>query len=653
MIVGAGCVGASIARELSKYEVSVLLLEAADDVTQGATKGNSGIVHAGFDDTPGSVRAKFCWRGNQMFGELDRELRFGFQRNGSLVVATNAEEMAHLEELEKRGKKNGVQRLRIVDREELRRMEPHLSDACIGALYSPDAGNVIPYEFAVALAENAADNGVEIRIRREVSSIDLVDDDRKDGAVFTVRARHWEPKNFIDATIGPNVEQQNQQNQQNQQEDKKRDVDGRRMTPQMIGMLGGFLLGVLAIFFKSFKVPMMYQGLTLLALFVAGSLAYYRRRGVGASSAASKKANKSNIPASVGTGGRIVTFVEMATGGSGSSSVMQGQTVNEEVFRARCVINCAGLGADRVANMIGDKSFTIKPRIGDYLLFNRNQGFLTHRTIFPCPGPMGKGVLVQQTLWGNLILGPTARDVHIPEHVNQSPDEVHHFILEKCRKLCPTFDPKEVIHAFSGARAKSSRNDWIVEPSSVDRRFIHAAGIDSPGLAGCPAVALEIVRLVHESAGLELRRKSHFNPNRAAIIVPKDGFRGLKMSKFEDRPNVPSSSARVDPRVNVVCKCEKVTEAEIIEAVSNRALPVDSTQAVRKRTRAGMGWCQARPDNYDCERRVAEIVARELQLPVEAVGRRPWPASSTLGKRWINDEDKARLVRLAQPDGKL
>jgi glycerol-3-phosphate dehydrogenase len=107
IIVGAGCIGSTIARELSRYNLSVLILESADDVTQGATKGNSGIVHAGFDDTPGTNRAKFCWKGNQMFEKLDKELHFGYQKNGSLVVAKTEAEVAHLSDLKKRGETNG------------------------------------------------------------------------------------------------------------------------------------------------------------------------------------------------------------------------------------------------------------------------------------------------------------------------------------------------------------------------------------------------------------------------------------------------------------------------------------------------------------------------------------------------------------------
>lgn len=127
VIIGSGCIGSAIARELSRYSLKTLLLESADDVSQGATKGNSGIVHAGYDDKPGSLHAKFCWPGNQMFPQLDRELRFGYQLNGSLVLATNEEELKILDELMERGRQNGVKRLRIVQKKELFEMEPALN----------------------------------------------------------------------------------------------------------------------------------------------------------------------------------------------------------------------------------------------------------------------------------------------------------------------------------------------------------------------------------------------------------------------------------------------------------------------------------------------------------------------------------------------
>jgi glycerol-3-phosphate dehydrogenase len=217
----------------------------------------------------------------------------------------------------------------------------------------------------------------------------------------------------------------------------------------------------------------------------------------------------------------------MAVGGSGCSDATSGKTVEQETFRCKVVINCAGSFSDKIANMMGDHSFKIKPRLGDYLLLNRNQGKFAKCTLFPCPGPLGKGILVQQTLWGNLILGPTARDLHNPEHMAQSAEDVQRFILSRCRKLVDVFDPKEVIHSFAGIRAKSDRNDWIVERSCKAANFINVAGIDSPGLAGCPAIAVEVVRMVGET--VRLMPNTTFNPSRRAIIVPKIGF---KVSTF-------------------------------------------------------------------------------------------------------------------------
>merc|ERR1712232_1230233 len=274
--------------------------------------------------------------------------------------------------------------------------------------------------------------------------------------------------------------------------------------------------------------------------------------------------------------------------------------------------------------------FKIKPRLGEYLLLHKNQGDKTKNIIFPTPDPIkGKGVLVQKTLWGNLILGPTARDTYDEATITESLDDIMTFILKKCRELVPSFDASGTIHSFSGARAKSSRGG----------RIINCAGIDSPGLAGSPAIAVYVVELL-EKAGMIFQKDPSFNPLRAPIIIPKDG-RNLKYSKTE------ANSKGADPKKNVVCKCEKVTEAEIVDAI-RRSLPIDSTQAVRKRTRAGMGHCQGDVENYDCETRVANIIARETGLPIAAVGRRPWPATSMLPGRWLTDAQKAAIEQLGK-----
>ena len=147
-----------------------------------------------------------------------------------------------------------------------------------------------------------------------------------------------------------------------------------------------------------------------------------------------------------------------------------------------------------------------------------------------------------------------------------------------------------------------------------------------------------------KQAGFDAPADASFNPKRAPIIFPKDGDEGLVYTP-DDKESV--NAAGVAPEANVVCKCEKVTEAEIVEACK-RSLPVDSTQTMRKRNRAGMGGCQGKPWNYGCECRVAQIIARENGYKEPAVvGRRPWKATTQFDRRWLTDDDKAKLVELA------
>ena len=288
------------------------------------------------------------------------------------------------------------------------------------------------------------------------------------------------------------------------------------------------------------------------------------------------------------------------------------------------------------------------------MLLKKSSGDQCNHILFPCPGPYGKGILVQKTLWGNLILGPTARDVHEWPDGKTDPDaktDILKTILQGCRRLVPTFDTDDSFHSFSGARAKSSRGDWILEQCVTEPQLIHAAGIDSPGIAGSPAIALEVLDLLKE-AGLELEADPSFNPKRSAVIVPKvKGEEDGLVYTPDDKEEI--NALGVPMEQNVVCKCERVTEAEVV-AACRRGLPVDSTQAIRKRTRAGMGGCQGKPWNYGCECRVAQIIQRENGYDEAAVvGRRPWKATTQFERRWLNDDDKALLIALAETDPTL
>ncbi|MGN0887732.1 MAG: FAD-dependent oxidoreductase [Kiritimatiellia bacterium] len=191
IVIGAGVVGCSIARELSRYNLNVAVLEAGSDVAEGASKANSAIVHAGFDAKPGTNKARFNVLGNQMFEDTCRELKVPFRRNGSLVLAFNDEEKGALGDLVSKAAKNGVP-VELIGREELRRREPNVSPEAVAALWAPTGGICCPYELTFRTAENAAANGVEFCFDAKVVSIkaegDLWRIAGEDGRSFAARA---------------------------------------------------------------------------------------------------------------------------------------------------------------------------------------------------------------------------------------------------------------------------------------------------------------------------------------------------------------------------------------------------------------------------------------------------------------------------------
>lgn len=171
IIIGAGVSGCACAREISRYQIKACVLEKEEDVCSGTSKANSGIVHAGYDAPVGSLMAQLNVRGNEMMGALAKELDFPFQRNGSLVVCFQEEELADLYDLYERGMKNNVKDLQILNKRELRLKEPNLSEKAVAALYAPSGGIVCPFELNIALAENAYTNGVEFKFNTKVRNI--------------------------------------------------------------------------------------------------------------------------------------------------------------------------------------------------------------------------------------------------------------------------------------------------------------------------------------------------------------------------------------------------------------------------------------------------------------------------------------------------
>lgn len=179
IVIGAGVVGCSIARELSKYSLDVLVVEKNSDVSEGVSKGNSGIVHAGYNEKIGTLKAKLNIEGNKMFDDLSRDLQFPFKRNGAFILAFKDEEMKTLESLKENGEKLGVEGLEILTREEALNIEPNLNKEIVGVLNVKTSGIVSPYEMTIALAENAAENGVEFKLNSKVTNIEKISEGYK------------------------------------------------------------------------------------------------------------------------------------------------------------------------------------------------------------------------------------------------------------------------------------------------------------------------------------------------------------------------------------------------------------------------------------------------------------------------------------------
>lgn len=171
VVIGAGVTGSAIARELSRYQYETLVLDKNSDVCEGTSKANSGIVHAGFDSEPGSVMAKMNIRGNEMMEQLSKDLDFPFRRNGSLVLCFDEKDLDKLEHLLEKGQKNGVPGIRIISKEEVKQMEPNVTDDIAAALYAPTGGIVCPFGLTIAMAENACENGVSFQFDTEVTNI--------------------------------------------------------------------------------------------------------------------------------------------------------------------------------------------------------------------------------------------------------------------------------------------------------------------------------------------------------------------------------------------------------------------------------------------------------------------------------------------------
>ncbi len=457
IVIGAGVSGCAVARELSRYKASVCVLEKCEDVCEGTSKANSGIVHAGFDAEPGSVMARLNVRGNEMMDDLARDLDIPFKRIGSMVVCTDESQRDGLDLLLARGKANGVKGLRILERAEALEMEPNLSGDTVAVLYAPTGGIVCPFELNIAMAENAFVNGVEFRFNTRVEDIT-----RNEEGLWVLRT-------------------------------------------------------------------------------------------------------------------------------------------NNGQYMARCVVNAAGVYADRIHNMVSQETMHIIERRGEYILMDKEAGDHVSHTIFALPTKYGKGVLVTPTVHGNLLAGPTAIDMENKEGTATTAEGLAQ-VTGKAGRTVRNVPLRKVITSFAGLRAHLEQHDFVIGPVSGAPGFFDVAGIESPGLTASPAIGEMAAGLVRELLGLE--EKSEWIGTRKGIRRTA----GLS-------PDEMNALIREEPAYGtIVCRCESVTEGEILDAI-RRPLGARSLDGIKRRTRAGMGRCQS----GFCSPRTMEIISRELGLSYEEI----------------------------------
>ncbi len=307
-----------------------------------------------------------------------------------------------------------------------------------------------------------------------------------------------------------------------------------------------------------------------------------------------------------------VTAIETLENGY---SVLSG----EACFRADYVINCAGVFSDAVAAMVGDTSFTVNPRRGEYMVLDKECGSLVGKTVFQCPSALGKGILVTPTVDGNLLVGPTAENIGDKTDTATTKEGLSKVATLSVKSVCD-LPLHRVITSFSGLRAVGSTGDFVIRKAAP--RFLHCAGIESPGLSASPAIAEYVAELL-SSEGILSEKRPDALTTRPSMHTFRDMSDEEKAAVIEQ-----------DPRYGrIVCRCEGITEGEIVRALHENPRPTD-LDGIKRRTRSGMGRCQG----GFCAPVVAEIIARETGIPYKDVTK--FGGASRLNLTKLGEEDR-------------
>jgi glycerol-3-phosphate dehydrogenase len=273
---------------------------------------------------------------------------------------------------------------------------------------------------------------------------------------------------------------------------------------------------------------------------------------------------------------------------------------NKGAFAARFVVNCAGVHADKISQMVEPAFFKITPKSGEYYILDTTEEHLVNHVVFPCPSKLGKGVLVAPTVHGNIIVGPDSKDWPIDDFSTSAAGLT--YVQKNASRVVPSVNYRAAIRNYAGLRADAGLEDFIVGESKTCKGFFNNAAIKSPGLTSAPAIARETVKLLR-GAGLS----SEANPR---FVAQRRVRRFKEMSEAERRAIVQENPAYG----KIVCRCKTVTEGEILDAFK-RPLPPRSVDAVKRRVAAGMGRCQG----GFCGPRVLELINANLAIPPEKI----------------------------------
>ncbi len=468
VVIGAGITGLSIARVLTRYKnLEVVVVDKNPDVGWGVSKANTSIIHPCHEEDPDKhpLRTELCRLGHDTWYRWTRELDVRIRWPGELMIALNEDEVKVLEHYRDLAIRNSIPGVRILEGEELHRIEPTLNPKAIAGLYAPSAGTIDPIGACIALAENIVDNGGKLLLEAEVKGVRIRD-----------------------------------------------------------------------------------------------------HRIVG---------------------------VETSRGYIG----------------ADLVINAAGLYADRISRMAGVSDYSIHPRRGQYLIYDRMAEPKPDKIIHSAPTPKTKGVYVVRTVGDVLLVGPTAEDLSEEmREANYTTREGLEYVLKQASRLLSRLPPRElVIRTYAGLRPEPSTGSFIIRFHEDPWGFIEAAGIRSPGLTAAPGIAQYVEKLIREHADIEPREK--WNPYRRDITRPRSLGEERRTGLIRERPEYG----------RIICQCEGVSMGEVLEAIERMkkiGVPRITFDGVKFRAHAMVGRCQG----TFCRPLIARIISEKTGEPMWSIG---------------------------------